>query len=654
MNSLHRQKHGSTRRSRFSRRVIFSLATGAMILPFRAEGSDTTKPAVNPFPPKAVVKDSDPELVFVRAEIPLKIRKDGIGPVKLTVDFTKGRSAVDTEDPTKIVVYPFPILWTIPNPKPIPAMPKLVWEVYSRGGKIYATIRFGRWSDTFEEACKQHWITKNREFLDRERQTRNMPGLEVVVKRPPVIELFVAIQDRVTGLTLAHNQQHVLRGPDELDFTFEFEPDQFEAFLAASRDGKVAFQPIWRATTRNIGLGVQRVSAKVEIRKAIEDKIRSEGLQLDGPIDQMTYAKMSREIQAEISGVIAVDGSEALPLLKPNLLILEGILRPDGWMNWEDFRRARGSEADRVLAEYLAPHQLIKTTTTVKNESESSTKGTETTQRSGGPVISYPGFTWNVSDENTNRDIDLVTKASGVEFREGETKNTFLPHKIKVYRLNQVGETLGTNQVFVVQLGGQLGTHYLKDQPISQEINSELVESSLSHTIANATNLTDLLKKRAKIQADLEAETTHIEEKRAEGLASTKMIGSETTNLIKFLSEVAEHRLHEGRYGGMVEWIIHQRAMWCMEPKDGGSQPYWTGRRETEKALALSASAAVTKTTATIAGAMSNLEATLEITVGADEPGKHKHTIKTCNDRLQQLHRELADLDRRILAVARR
>jgi hypothetical protein len=241
-----------------------------------------------------------------------------------------------------------------------------------------------------------------------------------------------------------------------------------------------------------------------------------------------------------------------------------------------------------------------------------------------------------------------------VEFREGETRDSFVPHRIKSYRFNEGDVVQGANQTFVVQLGGQLGIHYLKDQPITQEIDTELVESSLAHTIASAKTLEHLLKKKAEYQVALATELTHIETDRSGMLAHTTSIGSELANLLKSHAEVAEHRLHEGRYGGMYEWLIHQRALWKMEPHDGGVWGDCERKREAEKALARTSNANAEATAKKIGGSLSTLETALAIAVEPDGLDNHKPTIKRCTERVQKLLKEMADLDQQILAAARR
>ncbi len=421
---------------------------------------------------KALVVDEPLDFVFVSEGEPMKIQPNGGGPALMQVQFTRGRSAVDTEEPSKIVVYAHPFLWLTKNPSPVPGFPEFVRRVRPRDGKIHVEIVFGRWSNLFEVACTAHWMRRNANLLAAERKTRGIEGLEVVVKRPPVIELFIALQDRLTGLTLAHAQQNILRGSDELTYLFTFEPAAYDAFLRAEREGDLVIQPIWRARMREFKLGAMRVDATINLKQTVEEKLASEGLQVDGPIDQLTFDKITREILSEMKTTIATDHPDVLPLLKTNLLLMEGVLKSDGWMTLDDVRKARGPDADQILAEHLAPHGLTLLKDKITHEDKTTTTGNQRTTRGGrGFGLSLPYFGLSRLSDKESRDINLITKVTGVEFQEGETKNTFAPHRIKRYRTAEGKDDRGMHQTFVIQVGGQNGFHYYAGRKVGQALS---------------------------------------------------------------------------------------------------------------------------------------------------------------------------------------
>lgn len=558
-----------------SRRLtIASVALSMVGIGFAAESSTNLvkKPAGGKSADQASVIDDPLDFRFVSEGESMPIEPIGGGSAQMQVQFTRGRSAVDTEDPSKVVVYPYPFIWVVDNPRPIPDLPQFVRRVRQREGKILVDIVFSRWSRQFQEACKQHWIMNNREFLVGERKTRGIEGLEVVVKRPPLISLFMAIQEKSTGLTLAHAQQNTLRGPDELTYTFVFEPGQFEAFLRAQRDEDIVFQPIWRARMKNFTLGVLRVDAKINLKMTVEQKLASEGLKIDGPIDQITYDKITRDIAADMKSSIAVDHEEVLPLLNANLLLMEGILKPDGWMTWDDFSKARGPEADRVLAAHLEPHGLTLLKSSTNSDETTTTTGHETTKRDGGGLgFSLPFFGWSHSGDEQNRDINLVSKSTGIEFREGSQANTVAPHRIRSYRLSDGTEERSMHQTLVVQIGGENGTHFFKDDVVPPTINSEMVAASLSEAVSKAGNLSDLYKKRAEKFTLLNEKHEALRKSNLEMLSKMKTAQESLGKAREQFTRFVGHKYNAGRSHGMYEWLLHQRALWNMEPKDGGS-----------------------------------------------------------------------------------
>jgi hypothetical protein len=533
--------------------------------------ADSIRPAaIGGLTAKGVVIDDPLDFVFVSEGESLDIRPKGGGSSLMQVQFTRGRSAVDTEDPSKIVVYPYPFLWLTENPVALAGVARFVRRVRQRDGKIYVEIVFGRWSKEFEDTCKAHWMRRNADLLAHERKLRGIDGLEVVVKRPPVIELFIALQDSATGLTLAYAQQNALRGPDELTYSFTFEPVAYDAFLRAEREGDLLIQPIWRARVREWKLGVLQMDAAINLKKEVEGKLESEGLKVDGPVDQLTYDKLTSEILADMKTTIAADHYDLLVLLKSNLLLMEGVLKPDGWMTWDEFRQARGPEADLSLAKLVEPHGLTLLKNKVTREDQTTTTGHETTKKDGGGLGgSMPFFGWSHSGDKQTRDINLVTKATGVEFQEGETKNSFTPHRIKRYRMAEGKEDRGVHQTHVIQIGGQWGVHYFRDSAVRPTLTADVVKMSLSETFDGAKVLRDLLAEKAQVLQQLEAKHTSIKQVHEELLRKNKIEGRNQADLAEQYEKFATIKFDSGRSHGMYEWLLHERKVWGMEPRDG-------------------------------------------------------------------------------------
>ncbi len=548
------------------------------------------KPAAGATPPlpRAQVVDDDLGFVFVKEGESMPIREVPGGPALMTVDFTRGRSAVDTEDRSKIVVYPFPIFWATPAPTSLPGLPSTVWSVRQRHGKIYVTMKFGRWSEAFREACKQHWLDSNREFLAAEREVRGVPGLEVIIKRPPVIELFVAVQESTTGLTLAHAQQNVLRGPDVVELSFAFEPAAYEAFLRAHADDDVLYQPIWRARTRDFKLGVRRVDARLNIALQVANQLSSEQRDEGAPIDQITADGIARALSGEIQETIAVDDAEVLPMLESGASLVQlGILQPADWMSWDDFRKAHGVNAQRLIEEHLAPSEEVHANDTVSTTGKSTTEGDEHTERDGGGWgVSLPGFGLSDTDEDVKRRLKFVTDTTGVELREGSTRSVYLPHRVKAYQYSRGAETRQISETKVVAIGGQVGNHYLKDTPVPQRVTADLVARSLGETTSQSSYLADLLvEKRRKLEA-LDAELSRLEQARTAMKAHSDAIHDHHRKHVE-AHAAAERGVYDSAASeGMRAWICHAKNIWKWDCPDRNELAYRTNERDAHLAKA--------------------------------------------------------------------
>ena len=367
---------------------------------------------------KAQVIDDAPDFAFVKEGESMPIRALPDTTPVFYVDFTMGRSTVDNVDPSKVVVYPFPFFWLIPNPHPDPGMPDILWKVSPKKGKIYATVKVGWWSDKFKDACKQHWLAANRVFLDHEPRPA-ISRVSRLSKRPPVIDLFIAAIDSQTKLVLAFDQQTIRRSGDVIEFVFPFEDrDAFRAFLEAYREGELSLQPIC-ASNKKYVLGMQRVDAGLDIGLQVSNELTSEQREKGAKIDQITADRIARDVSGEIKETVVIDGVEILPMLtSTNMLVQMGILQPADWMTWEDFKRAHGENAERMIEEHLGAEEEVQTKGRVEGDNRSKTSGRITVKRDGGGWgFSLPFVGLSRSDEEVKRDLNILTESSGVELQ---------------------------------------------------------------------------------------------------------------------------------------------------------------------------------------------------------------------------------------------
>jgi len=237
----------------------------------------------------------------------------------------------------------------------------------------------------------------------------------------------------------------------------------------------------------------------------VANQLSSEQREQGAPIDQITADKIARDVSGEIKETIVGDAAELLPLLTSSASLVQmGILQPADWMSCDDFKKAHGANAERMIEEHLAPNEEIKVNDKTTNDGKSTTTGDETTKREGGGFgFSLPFIGKSSNDEDVKRHLNFVADTTGVDLREGTTKGVYLPHRITAYKYAKGSESPQVSQTKVVAIGGEAGKHYLKDTPISQRITAELVARSLGDTSRESTYLGDLLQDRKRLEDKL-------------------------------------------------------------------------------------------------------------------------------------------------------
>ena len=159
-------------------------------------------------------------------------------------------------------------------------------DVYQRDDETVIDIRFRLSSAKLRSACEAQLITDRRDFLEREKIRLKMPALKVEVKKISAWELFMAIQDRATGLTLASDVQHIAQLGDEVPMSFRFKPSALSTFMRVHREGKLQFKPYYKVKADQIITGEKDTQVSYEVGLTVKRLLTNQQREGSYPILQ--------------------------------------------------------------------------------------------------------------------------------------------------------------------------------------------------------------------------------------------------------------------------------------------------------------------------------------------------------------------------------
>jgi len=534
-------------------------------------GSELPVPAV----------DSDEGFVFMPiGGVSMEIRTDPTQLSRHTVSFTEGVSAADKKNPDRIVFYPYPLIRLVPNPNSLPGQPNVVWKAVSYESKVKTTMRFRRFSEKDRRAGEATIERYHRTYLDQERQRRERPELKPTVNKAPIIDLFIAIKNGLNGLTLACARQNVRSAGDEIDMDFIFDPEAYKQFLEAWKLKEIKFKPVYRASGKVFEQGVRRTQASVDVGLIVSQELSSEQLLGTMPIFQGDADRISRRVAVAVNEEGNLDGLAVLNLIKSDNLLLASVFEPATWMSLEDFQKTFGPEAQQILALYLEPYEITRFEDKTDTNLDGKQNGHETTSSSGsGWGFPLPFFGFAKSSEDHTRDLEMIAKLTGVQFRKGRSERTFAPHRIKVYKLAQGYEKKHLEQANTIAIGVKSTNHYLADTEFDQDFTTTLVDAALDAIIEDCAVPKDLRSVKSQKETELAALMAKVapalaEQKRLlESIASlpSELPGHADT-VPPSISESVREEWMRGIYG-MI------KAVWGWEPpggKDGQTEIHMT------------------------------------------------------------------------------
>jgi hypothetical protein len=486
-------RHNRARASR----VLFAALMAALLMTGASRGE-------NPAPKASLVHD---QVGYVRQRFgePLPIEKDG--EVVRNIFLYKGRAAADTEDPNRVFFYHALAPVVVKNSHPLPGMPEAVHRVSRRGRNTALEFHFRLSSPELRQACA-HWLRASQKAFF-EKQER--PSLQVVVEREPALELFVAVTDAVSEVTLAHGRKYIKSEGDVVSLFMEFEPDTLGQFLELYGRGEVEFTFASLVNARVMVLGHQRTQVDYELGLKVERELASGNFPkpslLPGKDGQYILQGgrdyLLRSVSADIRKQIAADEASVLTLFQSDTLLVAEVFDPARTLKAAEFQQAFGPFDEQALSAYLEP--LVRTV--FKNAAQANQSGTgktfEVTKSSGGGFgISLPFLGGNTSRETRERTLDTFFNVTGLKLEEGETGTEFKLAEIRVHKLKSGYEKKQLSQAQTVVVGKGSLDAYLKDTPVKQTLNDEVLRNSANATVAKVNLIDELLGRKKKLETE--------------------------------------------------------------------------------------------------------------------------------------------------------
>lgn len=522
---------------------------------------------------------------------PLSIDIDGKGI--RTLFMFEGRSSADQRDPARVVYYHGLDLALIPRDKPLPGFPVWVQDAVQRDDQTVIEVRFRLSSPALRRACEAKLLGDMRDFFDRERLRLKVPALKVEVQKVPAKELFIAVQDRATNITLAHDTQHIANLGDEVLMSFPFKPEALALFLRCHKEGKLQFKPYYTMRADQIVTGEKQTDITyalgLRVKQLLDSRQRTK-LSHDAPntiypILQDHVHRITRQVTMDIRSKIVADDPMILTFLHNDTMLVASCFEPANTLSYADFRKAFPAYTEEMLAEYLKPYGVTKYSGEARESTEGKQHSKENTGSTGGGFglrLSIGPLSLGVGGqtESAERILDTIYNATGIRLVQGETKTYYEPSEVKVYRLAEGFETKDLKQASSVTLSKGPLNSYLEESPFPETYLVATVDKSLAKTLELHDHVTRLLAEKAKLQKALDAEFAKVGAGRTALRSAVDSINSERRKVNDAHLGAQGAMFHAGRNQGMVEWIIHAQKVWGWKCPDGNEIGYRSRDRD--------------------------------------------------------------------------
>jgi hypothetical protein len=473
---------------------------------------------------------------------PLTIEQDG--SIR-TIYLLEGRTGWDQRDPHRVVYYHALELSLVPRRDPIPGFPAWVDAVRHRDDETVIDVRVRLSSPVLRDAARAKLMSDMRDHFDRERERRKVSILRVEVQKVPAWQLFMALQDRLTGLTLGHDSRHIATLGDEAVMSFRLRPESLALLLRYHKEGTLEFKPYYKVRADQIVVGQKRTDVELDLglkAKQLLDhrqftRLKNEDAYTVYPILQDDVNRLERWVATAIK--TQVHGSpEVLTFLHSDTPLLTSVFDPAVTMTYADFRKAFPAYTEEMLASYLKP-TLVTLQRAEASEHVSGQQNTrETTRQSGlggglGLLVGAVSLGLVGSKESAERDLNTVYNLTGVKFVRAEGEQYYKPAEIKVFKLAEGWEKKKLTQVSSVTLTKGPLRSYLEDSPVPQSYLAGVVEASLDRTLKRHNHIDRLLATAKELESARDEKLRRL----GESGAASAMRADATANAIRIVAD---------------------------------------------------------------------------------------------------------------------
>lgn len=379
----------------------------------------------------------------------------------------------------------------IETEQPLPGFCPLVHDIRRTGTTTYLRFHFRLASPKLRAACRAVIETEASEqkFLDHVRQLTGAGPL-VEVQDYPVVEVYIVLRDGVSGVTLSSRREITRLGPDELAIWMSFTPGCLAHFLDAQELGDLEFTPIYLYGGQRIDTVAQTTTVDSNTALKAKQLLSSEQLtkQKHGdetiePILQGHVNSITRQLATDVYQDVYVSDPLLLTEVRSDALLIGTIFDPGRWMDFAAFRNAF---PDFDLAAYLRPH--LRTTSKSGGSLSLKSKGASeqtASSVSGGLGFSFLGVGAQAEATSGRSQIETLQNTTGTDFRWDESSQSFVPFRIRVFRLAAGEDDRRVVQHRRVQVAQGASQTYLIPAPIPQWYCTEVVDASLERYIAD-------------------------------------------------------------------------------------------------------------------------------------------------------------------------
>jgi hypothetical protein len=298
---------------------------------------------------------ADPGEDFVPKPIgrPLVIRAEG--KEIRTIYMYEGSSKADQKDPARIVYYHGLDLALAPSPQKIPGFPDWVQDVTQRDDDTIVEVRFRLSSPKLRRACEAKLLGDMRDYFDREKERLKVPTLKVEVQKIPALELFMAVQDSATKLTMAYDTQHIAQLGEDVVMSFRLKPEDLALFLKVAKEHKLQFKPYYTVRADKILIGEKQTNIAYEVglkvRQLLDHRQRTKNKADDEntiyPILQDHVNRLTRQVSIDINTRITVNDPDVIAFLHNDTMLVPAT-QSDHLRAEPGCGRGRGHAPERV------------------------------------------------------------------------------------------------------------------------------------------------------------------------------------------------------------------------------------------------------------------------------------------------------------------